>query len=104
MKFKRNPSFLSQLKRGVEFQAVLDDAAGAVQQAAEHETPIGATADTIHHYKTTKAPTTRKVGNTDPFFHLTEWGSVNNVAYAPLRRGVQAAGLRLDERAHPDDE
>lgn len=42
----------------------------------------------------------RVIGNsvvsTDPFGHLVEFGSVNNVAYAPLRRGVLAAGLRLD--------
>ena len=35
--------------------------------------------------------------STDPFAHLVEWGSVNNPAYAPLRRGVRAAGLRLDD-------
>jgi hypothetical protein len=33
---------------------------------------------------------------TDPFGHLVEYGSVNNPAYAPLRRGTLAAGLRLD--------
>lgn len=42
----------------------------------------------------------RVIGNsvvsTDPFGHLVEFGSVNNIAYAPLRRGVLAAGLRLD--------
>ena len=36
------------------------------------------------------------VVSTDPFGHLVEFGSVNNIAYAPLRRGVLAAGLRLD--------
>ena len=38
-----------------------------------------------------------RVVSTDPFFHLIEWGSVNNPAYAPFRRGIRAAGLRLDE-------
>jgi hypothetical protein len=28
--------------------------------------------------------------------HLDEWGSTHNPAYAPLRRGVRAAGLRLE--------
>lgn len=37
------------------------------------------------------------LGSTDPFAHLVEWGSVNNPAYAPLRRGVQNAGMRLEE-------
>ncbi len=35
--------------------------------------------------------------NTDYGGHLAEWGSANNPPYAPLRRGVRAAGLRLDE-------
>lgn len=35
--------------------------------------------------------------STDPFWHLIEFGSANNPAYAPLRRAVQAAGLRLGE-------
>lgn len=37
------------------------------------------------------------VGNTDPFFHLTEFGSVNNPPYAPLRRAIRAEGLRIIE-------
>lgn len=35
------------------------------------------------------------VAATDHFWHLVEFGSVNNPPYAPLRRGVRAAGLRL---------
>jgi hypothetical protein len=38
------------------------------------------------------------VGSHDPFGHMIEWGSINNEAYAPIRRGVLAAGLRLDEK------
>ena len=35
--------------------------------------------------------------NTDYGAHLAEWGSKNNPPHAPLRRGVRAAGFRLDE-------
>ena len=42
-----------------------------------------------------------RVGNRDPFAHLVEWGSVNNEPYAPLRRGVAAAGLTLHEAPKP---
>jgi hypothetical protein len=35
--------------------------------------------------------------NTDFGAHLAEWGSRNNPAHAPLRRGVRAAGFTLDE-------
>ena len=38
------------------------------------------------------------VVNTDYAGHLQEWGSINNPPHAPLRRGVRAAGLRLDEQ------
>lgn len=37
------------------------------------------------------------VVNTDYAAHLSEWGSKNNSAHAPLRRAVQAAGLRFRE-------
>lgn len=35
--------------------------------------------------------------NTDHAGHLLEWGSKNNPPHAPLRRGVQAAGLRFKD-------
>jgi hypothetical protein len=38
-----------------------------------------------------------RVESTDPFAHIIEFGSVNNPPYAPLRRGVRAAGLRLSD-------
>lgn len=30
----------------------------------------------------------------DPFFHLIEWGSVNNAPQAPLRKAAESTGLR----------
>jgi hypothetical protein len=35
-----------------------------------------------------------RVRNTDPFAHLVEWGSINNSAYAPIRRAIRTSGLR----------
>jgi hypothetical protein len=35
--------------------------------------------------------------NTDHGGHIQEWGSVKSAPYAVLRRGAQAAGLRVDE-------
>lgn len=103
MTFRPNPNFVRDLKREQWFQGHLDEAAEAVKEAAERESPIGATEDYIHGFKVSKTPTTRKVGNTDFFAHLVESGSVNNPAYAPLRRGAEAAGLRLDEAAKPSE-
>lgn len=33
---------------------------------------------------------------TDPSGHMIEWGSANNPAYSPIRKAIQALGLRLD--------
>lgn len=38
-----------------------------------------------------------RVVNTDHGAHIDEYGSVTSPAYAPLRRGTRAAGLRLKE-------
>src|SRR5690242_18374148 len=38
-----------------------------------------------------------RVVTTDAFPHLIEFGGANNPAYAPFRRGLRAAGFRLDE-------
>lgn len=39
--------------------------------------------------------------NTDHAGHLMEFGSVRNPPHAPLRRGAQAVGLRIDETDQP---
>lgn len=41
-----------------------------------------------------------RVWDTDPFAHLVEWGSINNPAYAPIRRAVRSSGLRY--RPNPE--
>lgn len=98
-----NRKVRSQLIRQPGMQKMLREATDAVKDAAERETPIGDTGDAIHGYKTVMFPTRGRVINTDFFFHLIEWGSVNNPAYAPMRRGVRRAGLRLEIDAKRDD-
>jgi hypothetical protein len=39
------------------------------------------------------------LASTDPAGNIIEWGSANNPPFAPIRRGVRAAGLRLDEES-----
>lgn len=41
------------------------------------------------------------VATTDPAGHIIEWGSAKTAPQAPLRRGVRAAGLRLNESPKP---
>lgn len=38
-----------------------------------------------------------RLANTDHGGHLDEFGSAKNPPYAPLRRSVRGAGIRLDE-------
>lgn len=92
MFFRRNPLFEAQAKTDPRYRAGMalkaKIAAEAVRQAAPHNT--GAYARSI----TTNG---NVVLSNDPFAHLIEWGSSKNSAYAPMRRGVRAAGLRLTE-------
>lgn len=44
------------------------------------------------------APGRIRVGTDYWFAHLDEWGNVNNAPSGAMRRGVQAAGLRLERR------
>ena len=42
-----------------------------------------------------------RIHATDPFWHIVEWGSVKSAPYAPLRRGVIAAGFRFEPSPAP---
>lgn len=81
-------------------QRVVSGAASAVAEAASQIAPDGGPGRGLKEsYKATKAvrEPDRVVATayTDDFAgHLAEWGSVNNPAYAPLRRGAERVGLR----------
>lgn len=49
------------------------------------------------NFKVDAAGGTVRVVNTSHGGHIDEFGSANNRPYAPLRRAVRAAGLRLRE-------
>lgn len=95
-RFDRNPDFEQDLRSSAAFKRGLRLPAEAIKRHAEHAAPRGS-GRTARSFVVRTDGDTVQVGNTDPFFHLTEWGSINNPPYAPLRRGVKAAGLRLDE-------
>lgn len=100
-KFRPNRNVVAELQRQPQHREMLRAKADLVKDAAEHQSPIGETGDYIHGFVVTLPAGSRavraRVGNTDFAAHLIEWGSVNNPPYAPLRRGVRAAGLRLKE-------
>lgn len=98
MVFILNKDFGSELMEDEDFRAGLGNVQGQeIKRRASQLSPRN-TGRTARSFVVVDEDGEIRVGNTDPFFHLTEWGSVNNPPYAPLRRAVTAAGLRLDER------
>lgn len=99
-KFVPNPDFNRELKATPTFQRALHVGAEAAAAQARLIAPrhTGAYARSIEVADVDGHPV---IKTTDPFGHLVEFGSANNVIYAPLRRGVRAAGLRFTESPKP---
>ena len=90
--FRRNPAFHAEIRSEPEFTAHMRATATQVAVQARAGAPVH-----TRYYRRHIRPDGTHVVAGDPFSHLVEWGSANNPPYAPLRRGVRAAGLRLDE-------
>lgn len=100
MRFRRNPRADAELRRQIAHRRALEGAARDAKSKAEAiARSLGGTGDTARRFEVVVEGDEVRLVNTDPFFHLTEFGSVNNPPFAPLRRGVRAAGLDLQE--HP---
>lgn len=92
VRFVRNPTFERELQDEAEFVGAMRTITQSVANNARTFAPKG-TGYYVRHLHARD-----NTVYTDDFAgHLIEWGSKNNPAYAPLRRGVRAAGLRLDE-------
>jgi hypothetical protein len=94
--FKLNRGFGEELGKQRAYNEALasstQPAAAAVRMAAPRET--GAYARSISVVIESGEV---RLKSSDPFAHLVEWGSAKNPPYAPLRRGIRAAGLRFKE-------
>jgi hypothetical protein len=97
-RFKRNPLLAQQLEHTVEYRHALKEVAEPALAAAEHATPVGATGAAHRSLSLVTDANGVRLQSSDPFWHLIEFGSMNNPAYSPLRRGVRAAGLTLKEQ------
>lgn len=95
--FRPDPRFKAGLQAQAEYKAMLRSRTEDVQVRAEQMAPRGATGDYAAGFRVTLPGTFARLSNVDPFAHLVEWGSINNPAYAVLRRAVLAAGLQLVE-------
>lgn len=88
----RNPNLERDLKAAPEYLAAMAQVATQAVQHVKNAAP-----DETGAFKRSLRASENRVETTDPFGHIIEFGSVNNPPYAPLRTGVRAAGLRLDE-------
>ena len=91
---QQNRGLAAEIRAQDSYRAAMYDAAKEVATSVRRNTPRGSGAAS-RSIVITRDGNTYRVGSTDPFFHLIEFGSINNPAYAPLRRGVLTAGLRL---------
>lgn len=100
MFFRKNPNFDKELSAEEAFrQGMKTGPAAAIKSSVEQVAPTGATGNYADSIEVNELPDgSIVVATTDFAGHIVEWGSVNNPAYAPLRRGVRAAGARLDEK------
>lgn len=100
-----NKRLAAQLERDPRFRAALRDAAKPVQEAAEaYARQAGAPWMPRRGHRlveTSPVPGGYRLTATDYLAHLQEWGSVNNPAHAPLRRGVRSAGLNFRSAPKP---
>lgn len=96
MIFRPNPGLARALQGESEYRDAMEAAAEDVKAAAQpfvkRILPKEAEALSVESDEDGV-----RVVNNDYGGHLAEFGSVNNPPYAPLRRGAQAAGLRLAE-------
>ncbi len=94
MRFRPDRTFERELRATAEFKTSMAATtvviAGFVQAAAE---PFRATGYYVRRIKA-RGSTIRFE---DVFWHLSEYGSINNVPQRNALRGVRAAGLRFED-------
>lgn len=91
-----NPGFEGQIKREPRFRAGMAETTSEVKRQVQAAAP-----NQTGHYRRSIRDDGERVWTTDIAGHIIEWGSSRTPPYAPLRRGVRAAGLRLDEAPKP---
>lgn len=100
MRYIPNPKLPAELQLQPEFQHGLTEVGGEIAETAKSMTPVGPDPRRGHLRDSFVVEPIKggvAVGSQDSFFHLAEYGSAKNPAYAPLRRAVRASGLRFEE-------
>lgn len=93
-RFVEHPGFERELQAAPEFTAFMDH---ATEATADEVRAIAESSRHTGYYLRRIRVVGRRIRVLDVFWHLIEYGSRNNPAYAPLRRGIRAAGLRFDD-------
>lgn len=102
MRFRPNPRLAAELARQPEMRRTLAELAEPAKDQANLIVRLIGPRGWMPRHRGDPVQIRTEDGevrlvNTDYAAHLQEFGSVNNPPHAPLRRGVRAAGLRLDE-------
>lgn len=99
MLFRLNDSGLDAVIHGAGVARMLERAGDVLADEVEARAPerTGEFAGSIERTNAERRPggAVVTVHSTDFAAHLVEFGSINNPAYAPFRRGAAALGLRL---------
>lgn len=93
VRFRRNPLFERQMRADPGYESGLAKIAGRGADKIRAAAPTGGTG----YYRRSVRSQGTSIVISDPFWHLIEWGSANNPPYAPIRRGIRAAGLHLKD-------
>lgn len=97
--FVRNPKFESQIGETDTVKNALKQFIGIALWAAKVSAPYHTGA-----YRRSLFRSTVGIGSRSSFWHLVEFGDVNNGPYAPLRKGVEGAGCKwVDVRGDETD-
>jgi hypothetical protein len=86
--FTPNPDFETELNADPETQAAMMTFKDIALAAAQDAAPV-----LTGKYRDSLFADEDGVGSTSSFWALIEYGSVNNAPSAPLRKGVEAAGV-----------
>lgn len=94
MRFKPNPRAERGIRRQPEFVASMTERTRLVAATIRFVAlPYRNTGYFIQHIEVRGT----KILFLDPFYHLSEWGSVHNPPQRNALRGVRAAGLRYED-------
>ncbi len=97
MSFRLNPAFEKELAAEIRARASLRPAAEAAAAKAESFTHHAMPRSRGRRIVVRQVEGDLAIVNTNHGGHLEEFGLARTPTYAPLRRGVRAAGLKLSE-------